>query len=169
MRITIQQDALTAELYVSVRAAVGFHCYGIEDVRIALDGGLYSAVAYVDNQVAGIGRVVGDGRIAFFIKDLVVLPQYQGAGVGSALLEALLSRIQANCCVDAYVGLMSTPGKEPFYEAHGFLRRPTKGFGSGLVRFVEPISQNVADSAKAHEIQSPAILHNTFISTYERN
>lgn len=138
MCITIKQDALTAELYVSVRDAVGFRCYDVEDVRIALAGGLYSVVAYVDGQVAGIGRVVGDGRIAFFIKDLVVLPKYQGAGVGSAILEALIARIQANCCAHAYVGLMSTPGKEPFYEAHGFLRRPTQDFGAGLVRFVDP-------------------------------
>lgn len=78
MCISIQQDALTAELYVSVRDAVGFYHYDREDARMALDGGLYSVVAYVDGQVAGIGRVIGDGRIAFFIKDLVVLPQYQG-------------------------------------------------------------------------------------------
>lgn len=70
MCISIQQDALTAELYVSVRDAVGFYHYDREDARMALDGGLYSVVAYVDGQVAGIGRVVGDGRIAFFIKDI---------------------------------------------------------------------------------------------------
>ena len=91
MCISIQQDALTAELYVSVRDAVGFYHYDREDARMALDGGLYSVVAYVDGQVAGIGRVVGDGRIAFFIKDLVVLPQYQGGrpapGYGSGLVQ----------------------------------------------------------------------------------
>ena len=54
MCISIQQDALTAELYVSVRDAVGFYHYDREDARMALDGGLYSVVAYVDGQVAGI-------------------------------------------------------------------------------------------------------------------
>lgn len=138
MATVIRCDALTAELYASIRAAVGFDCYDIDDVRIALEGGLYSAVAYVDGQVAGIGRVVGDGRIAFFLKDLVVLPQYQGMGVGSKILDALVERIRRHCCEHAYVGLMSTPGKEPFYESHGFLRRPAEGFGSGMVRFVDP-------------------------------
>ena len=51
MCISIQQDALTAELYVSVRDAVGFYHYDREDARMALDGGLYSVVAYVDGQV----------------------------------------------------------------------------------------------------------------------
>lgn len=41
MCISIQQDALTAELYVSVRDAVGFYHYDREDARMALDGGLY--------------------------------------------------------------------------------------------------------------------------------
>lgn len=108
MCISIQQDALTAELYVSVRDAVGFYHYDREDARMALDGGLYSVVAYVDGQVAGIGRVVGDGRIAFFIKDLVVLPQYQGDGVGTAVLRALITRIREHCCNHAYIGLMAT-------------------------------------------------------------
>lgn len=151
MCISIQHDALTAELYVSIRDAVGFYHYDIEDARMALAGGLYSVVAYVDGQAAGIGRVVGDGRIAFFIKDLVVLPQYQGAGVGTAVLNALIARIREHCCAHAYVGLMATPGKETFYEEHGFLRRPAPGYGSGLVQFVDPISLSTVEPAATSE------------------
>lgn len=138
MHITIRPDALTAELYQSVRASAGFPRYAIEDVRVALAGGLYSVVAYVDGEAAGIGRLVGDGRIAFFVKDLVVLPRHQGLGVGAAVLEALLAKVRDLCCAHAYVGLMSTPGKERFYESHGFIRRPAEGFGSGMVLFVDP-------------------------------
>lgn len=110
-------------------------------------------VAYVDGQVAGIGRVVGDGRIAFFIKDLVVLPQYQGDGVGTAVLRALITRIREHCCNHAYIGLMATPGKESFYEEHGFLRRPAPGYGSGLVQFVDPIPLSAAESTATSEIK----------------
>ncbi|MFR7425399.1 MAG: hypothetical protein ACLUUF_00045 [Bifidobacterium pullorum] len=52
-----------------MRATADFHRYEREDVQAALDGGLCSVVAYVDGVPAGIGRLVGDGRIAFFIKD----------------------------------------------------------------------------------------------------
>ena len=116
-------------------------------------GGLYSVVAYVDGQVAGIGRVVGDGRIAFFIKDLVVLPQYQGNGVGTAVLRALITRIREHCCNHAYIGLMATPGKESFYEEHGFLRRPAPGYGSGLVQFVDPVPLSAAESTATSGIK----------------
>ena len=143
MCISIQQDALTAELYVSVRDAVGFYHYDREDARMAL----------VDGRVAGIGRVVGDGRIAFFIKDLVVLPQYQGDGVGTAVLRALITRIREHCCNHAYIGLMATPGKESFYEEHGFLRRPAPGYGSGLVQFVDPVPLSAAESTATSGIK----------------
>ena len=53
------------------------------------------------------------------------------------MLDALIDRIREQCCDHAYVGLMSTPGKEQFYEGLGFIRRPTGGFGSGMVRFVD--------------------------------
>lgn len=138
MRITTQYDALTAELYCSIRDAVGFPSYDIEDVRAALQGSLCSVVAYEDGTPVGIGRLVGDGRISFFVKDLVVLPDHQGVGVGSAVLEALISYVRVHGCDNAYLGLMSTPGREEFYERHGFVRRPAAGFGSGMIRFVKP-------------------------------
>lgn len=136
MEVVIRHDALTPELYKWVRSTAGFHAYSSIDVRAALSGGYCSVVAEVEGEPAGIGRVIADGRIAFFIKDLVVLPQYRHQGVGSAVLQALLDRIAQEACEHAYVGLMATPGKESFYEEHGFIRRPGPGLGSGMVRFL---------------------------------
>lgn len=136
MRITTQYDALTAQMYIDMRERVGFQYYAQEDVQAALQGQLCSVVAYVDNKPVGIGRLVGDGRIAFFIKDLVVLPEYQGIGVGSAVLEALINYVKRHGCQNAYLGLMSTKGHEEFYESHGFTCRPNDELGAGLVRFI---------------------------------
>lgn len=138
MRISLRCNALTAELYERVRATANFHHYDRGDVQEALDGGLHSVVAYVDDAPAGIGRLVGDGRICFFIKDLVVMPEYRHLGIGSMILDALMAYVRSRCCEHAYVGLMSTPGKERFYEDRGFIRRPTDGLGSGMVAFVDP-------------------------------
>ena len=137
MEVVIRHDALTPELYERVRSTADFHPYPIDDVKAALDGGYCSVAADVDGEPAGIGRVVADGRIAFFIKDLVVLPPYRHQGVGSAILQALLDRIGQEACEHAYVGLMATPGKEGFYEGHGFTRRPGPGLGSGMVLFLD--------------------------------
>ncbi len=140
MRLSIRHNALTVDIYESIRETAGFHRYSREDVLVALEGGLFSVVSYVDDVPAGIGRLVGDGRIVFFIKDLVVLPQYRHLGIGSMILEELISFIRSQCCDHAYVGLMSTPGKEGFYSEHGFICRPTAEFGSGMVRFVDSLT-----------------------------
>lgn len=137
MRISVRSDALTAEIYESIRDTAGFHRYDREDVRAAIDGGLFSVVAYVDDVPAGIGRLVGDGRIAFFVKDLVVRPEYRHLGIGSLILDELIGYIRSRCCDHAYIGLMSTPGREGFYEDRGFVRRPTADLGHGMVRFVD--------------------------------
>lgn len=137
MVVVIRYDALTPELYERVRSTAGFHAYSPIDVKAALSGGYCSVVAEVEGEPAGIGRVIADGRIAFFIKDLVVLPQYRHHGVGSAVLQALLDRIAQEACDHAYVGLMATPGKESFYEEHGFIRRPGPDLGSGMVCFLD--------------------------------
>lgn len=136
--VEVRGNALTAEIYEVVRATADFPYYDRADVDVALRGGLYSAVAYVDGHVAGIGRVVGDGRIAFFIKDLVVMPQFQKTGIGAMLLEHLLRYVREHCCRHAYVGLMSTSGAEGFYRKHGFIQRPDGALGSGMVLFVDP-------------------------------
>ena len=164
MRISVRYDALTVDIYESVRATADFHQYDCKDVQTALDGGLCSVVAYVDGVPAGIGRLVGDGRIAFFIKDLVVMPEYRHLGIGSMILDALITHVRSRCCEHAYVGLMSTPGKEQFYESKGFTRRPTPELGSGMVRFVDPAPQAPGESHEAAETMNPAPLDATLVS-----
>lgn len=151
MEVIIRHDALTPELYERVRSTADFHPYPIDDVKAALAGGYCSVVADVDGEPAGIGRVVADGRIAFFIKDLVVLPPYRHQGVGSVILQALLDRIGQEACV----GLMATPGKEGFYEGHGFTRRPGPGLGSGMVLFLDGAREaRVSTVSKSKEKES---------------
>lgn len=48
---------------------------------------------------------------------------------------------------------MATPGKESFYEEHGFLRRPAPGYGSGLVQFVDPVPLSAAESTATSGIK----------------
>ena len=46
--------------------------------------------AYVDNKPVGIVRVVGDGSSVVFVQDLLVSPEYQRQGIGTALLKAIM-------------------------------------------------------------------------------
>lgn len=48
--------------------------------------------AYENDELLGIIRVVGDGYTIVFIQDILVFPDKQRKGVGTALLKAVLDR-----------------------------------------------------------------------------
>lgn len=164
MQISLRCNVLTADLYERIRASADFHHYNRGDIQAALDGGLYSVVAYVDDTPAGIGRLVGDGRICFFVKDLVVMPEYRRLGIGSMILDALMTYVRSHCCEHAYVGLMSTPGKERFYESQGFIRRPTDDLGSGMVMFVNPEVKTPAGCDSSLDVMNLEAFNTTLVS-----
>ena len=137
--LTIVENALTAETYCRLRQKVRFRPYRPEDAAAALKNSLFTTEVRENGQAVGIARIVGDGRIVFFFKDIVVDPDRQGHGIGQMLMESLLRYVNAAGCDGAYVGLMATPGTEGFYEKYGFIRRPTADLGHGMVQFV-PVS-----------------------------
>ena len=46
--------------------------------------------AYVDQKLVGIIRVVGDGYSIIYIQDILILPEYQHHGIGTALINKVL-------------------------------------------------------------------------------
>ncbi|MDR9825846.1 GNAT family N-acetyltransferase, partial [Vibrio sp. FNV 38] len=48
--------------------------------------------AYENDELLGIIRVVGDGHTIVFVQDILVFPNYQRKGIGTALLKAVLDR-----------------------------------------------------------------------------
>ena len=89
MRFLCKDNALTASIYIDLRRKVNFKEYRKEDVETAIANSLYSVVVFDDKRPIGIARIVGDGRIAFFIKDVVVDPAYQK----NRILQALPVRV----------------------------------------------------------------------------
>lgn len=74
--------------------------------------------AYEQNELLGILRAVGDGHTIVFIQDILVYPERQRQGVGSALLKALLERYPAVHQIELVTD--NTPGTVAFYKAMGF-------------------------------------------------
>lgn len=101
-------------------AAVGWTAY-TEDLP-ALERGFQNSLlvlaAYADGELIGLIRAVGDGATVVFVQDLLVAPQKQRQGVGTALLKAVLDRY-ANV---RQLLLMTdnTPKTIAFYKSMGF-------------------------------------------------
>jgi Predicted acetyltransferase len=135
MGLEIVDNALTPEIYIAIRKQVNFKYYEYEDVEIALKNSLFTVVIFDNKKPIGISRIVGDGKITFFIKDVVVAPEYQNQKIGSMLMTRLEQYLCETACDGAYIGLMSTPGRADFYKKFGFIERPTKEFGPGMVKY----------------------------------
>ncbi|WP_055669459.1 GNAT family N-acetyltransferase [Desnuesiella massiliensis] len=129
----IVENGLTWDIYDSIRRYANMQQYEKDDIIEALKNTLYSVVIYDNENPIAIGRVVGDGRITFFIKDVVVHPSYRCKHVGTMVVNSLLDYIESCSCKHPYIGLMAMPNTEGFYEKFGFIIRPNELFGSGMI------------------------------------
>ena len=75
--------------------------------------------AYENGELLGIVRVVGDGATALLVQDILVYPERQRQGIGTALLRAVLDRYPSVRQIQLVTD--STPKTVAFYRSLGFL------------------------------------------------
>jgi len=101
----------------------------------SLEASLFILAAQENGQTIGMGRLVGDGFNIWYVQDVIVLPPYQGKGIGKEIMMRLIAFAEQNSLpgTSITIGLMSAKGKEPFYEKCGFRVRPNEQKGAGMV------------------------------------
>ncbi len=82
------------------------------------ENSLLVLAAYENEELLGIIRVVGDGCTIVFIQDIIVFPQRQRQGVGTALLKAVLSKYHDVRQIELTTD--NTPKTVSFYKSLGF-------------------------------------------------
>lgn len=75
--------------------------------------------AYVNDKMVGIIRVVGDGFSVVFIQDLLVYPEYQRMGIGTALLQKVLEEYSK--VYQLHLLTEDTEKTIQFYKSIGFI------------------------------------------------
>lgn len=117
----IELNTLTVEEYYKLLDALGWKKPSERLLKIGLENGIN--VKYIlDNQTIGMARYVTDGGYAGLIMDVIVLPEYQGNGYGSKMIDALINYIKSNLeeNEEVMIQLLSAPGKQGFYSKFGF-------------------------------------------------
>lgn len=87
-------------------------------LKNAYTNSLKILAAYENDELLGIIRVVGDGYSIVYIQDIIVLPEYQRCGIGTALLNKILEIYQ-----NVYQKTLLTDNTEKtiqFYKSIGF-------------------------------------------------
>ena len=89
-----------------------------EVLRKGFENSMLILTAYEGDQLLGIIRAVGDGYTVVFIQDILVFPEYQRRGIGSALLQAILDRYSHVRQIE--LATDNTPKTIAFYKSMGF-------------------------------------------------
>lgn len=118
----IKYNELSAEEFVYLWESVWGQFPTLEQAKLAMDNTLFRVSVFDGKQIVAMARVIGDMGLCYYIKDVIVLPEYQGKGIGRLLIDELLKFINENGVPDThiFVELCAMPDKIPFYEKFGF-------------------------------------------------
>ena len=114
----------------SITTAVGFKPHPDEAIALGLANSFCGVCALVSKEVIGVGRIVGDGALHFYITGIMVVPAYQRRGVGTRIVEALLDHAKQVPYANALIEALPLPGLEPFYSRFGF--RACRQYSPGM-------------------------------------
>lgn len=142
--IKIKENILTASAFNYLFGSVGWIAPTEEQTLKALGNTLCTFSVYDDERLIGMGRLLGDYAMSFYIKDVAILPDYQGKGIGKELMKYIIVYVKKQLPPGWRVSLelISSKGKEGFYRNCGFEERPCDFDGAGMFMMVEPDSTN---------------------------
>ena len=93
----------------------------IDDIDLILDNSWFIVSAYDNGKMVGTGRMITDGLLHAMIFDMIIMPEYQGKGIGAEVLKILVDKCNEQKIRD--VQLFCAKGKIGFYKKHGFIER----------------------------------------------
>ncbi|MDY6944738.1 MAG: GNAT family N-acetyltransferase [Pseudomonadota bacterium] len=87
-----------------------------EHLRLVFGNSQFKCFVLDAGKLVGAGRALADGRDCCYLCDIVVHPDYQGRGLG----KAVVAQLTALCAGHSKIILYENPGKEGFYRKCGF-------------------------------------------------
>jgi GNAT superfamily N-acetyltransferase len=133
---SIRERTPTVDEYAALIASVGWKRREPDAIREALAGSHFSVCAELDGRAVGMGRVIGDGGLHYYIADVVVEPACQRRGIGTAIVHALGAWLDTLPHPNTFVGVFATDGTRRFYERLGYRAQGIDG--PAMFRWLNP-------------------------------
>ncbi len=92
-----------------------------DDLRVCFTNSMFKCFVFDEELLVGAGRAVADGVDCSYLCDVAVHPDYQGQGLGKAIIAKLRDASASHRKIILY----ANPGKEGFYRKLGFLPMKT--------------------------------------------
>ena len=142
----IEHRIPTVAEYHLLREHVGWGTPDVEASTTSLANALFSVCLIKEGELIGIGRIIGDGGLFFYIQDLIVREDQRRKGYCNMIMEELLAYLRKNVRKGAFVALFSAKNVEGLYEKYGFIERPNENFGAGMFLPFEKLTQQIKPS-----------------------
>ena len=128
-------NEISIEDYNMLRASQGWRQLSPAQAEKAVSNNAFLVAARDGPRTVGMTRLLSDGGYFAVVLDVVVLPEYQGRGIGREMMSRAVAHLKASLQPgeNSYTILTSAPGKEGFYEKMGFHQVPNEDEGAGLV------------------------------------
>lgn len=131
--ITITAETPSQSDFRRLRLAAGLSGKTEEAAARGLPNTIFAVVAYSAGRAIGMGRVIGDGGTAFQITDIAVEPEFQGRGIGKAIVSRLVEQLKQTAPKSAYVSLIADGDAAHLYAKYGFKPTAPASIGMSLV------------------------------------
>ncbi len=92
-----------------------------KNLKIVFNNSMFKYFVYDKGKLIGVGRALADGVDCSYICDVAIHPEYQGRGIGKAIIENLIEDSKGHNKIILY----AVPNKEPFYAKFGFRKMKT--------------------------------------------
>jgi ribosomal protein S18 acetylase RimI-like enzyme len=116
----VSYETPTPKEYINLRILAGLSPKDINAVETALHNSIFTVTLRYDNQLIGMGRIIGDGGCFFQIVDIAVDPTYQGKGFGKIVMTELTKYLDENAPTHSYVSLIADLPADQLYKKFGF-------------------------------------------------
>jgi len=116
----IRKRVATLQEYSDLCTQVGWKDYmNLAVAEASLKQSLFGVVIEYQNETVGMGRIIGDGSIYFYIQDIAVSPNHQKKGLGDMIMKTLMEYLKSHAPDKAFVGLFANQGTQKFYNKYG--------------------------------------------------
>lgn len=95
-QVILVDNILQAEDFVRLRKETGFVEIPVEHAQKALQNGLLNVSALYNGELVGMGRLVGDGAMYWYLQEIIILSQFQRNGVGTMIINHLVDYVKKN-------------------------------------------------------------------------
>lgn len=123
--ISIEYEITSSE-FLEMITSVGWKSLSLDQIEKGIERSMYVVKVLYNDNLAGMGRIVGDFYTACLLCDICVKEEYRNKGLGTLIVKTLKELVekdveQGNRII---IELIPTHGLEGFYQKLGFKYKP---------------------------------------------